>query len=195
MARSTKSTRGVRRRAVAKRGKQRVGGSSARLPRVSATSRKQPVRAPGGARAGAGRRMLYGDEPLDEKISTRLNREQATALYAVCEERRVNPNLFMREAALKRAGLSSLGIGLERAYGTLREGKGLPLPREAGLQLPVKCTASQKRGLASYCESKGFEEGTFMKEAALCEAGLEHLTSAAQLRSKAESLASATLEK
>lgn len=193
-----KTLTGKRRRKSVKQGRAAVKAgraSAARLPRTSAVAKRKPVRTPGGARAGAGRQALYGDEKLDEKVSVRLNGEQAKALYVACGERRVNPNLFMREAALKRAKLGELGIGLVRAYGTLREGKELPTPPEGGLQLPVKCTSSQKEALAAYCESKGFDEGTFVKEAALCEAGLEHLTSAAQLRSRAESLTRATLGK
>lgn len=193
-----KTLAGKRGRKSAKRGGAGVNagrGSAARLPRTSAAAKREPVRAPGGARAGAGRQALYGDEKLDEKVSVRLNGEQARALYAECGERRVNPNLFMREAALKWAKLGRLGIGLERAYGTLREGKELPTPPDGGMQLPVKCTGSQKEALAAYCEANGFDEGTFVKEAALREAGLEHLTSAAQLRRRAESRARARLWK
>lgn len=168
-----KSSKKVSRSKVAKR------GSAARLPRVSANAKRQPVRAAGGARTGAGRQALYGEEKLEEKISVRLNSEQTSALYAVCEERRVSPNAFFREAALKRAGQGELGIGLERVCGTMREGKKLSRP-EGGVQVPVKCTPSQKAALDAHCRLLDVDEGTFVKESALREAGLEHLLAAAK---------------
>jgi hypothetical protein len=151
------------------------------------------ARAPGGARAGAGRRALYGEgQKLDEKISTRYSGEQARPLYLFCQDKGVNPNLFMREASLKRAGLAHLGIGLDKAFGTMKAGKKLPEPPEDGIQLPVKCTPAQKKALVAYCKEKKVDEGTFVRDSALKEAGLEHLTVAAQHRGEAEALENAT---
>lgn len=135
---------------------------------------------------------MYGDEKLDEKVSTRYSGEQARHLYEYCQKNRVNPNLFMREAALKRAGLAKLGIGLSKAFNTLRADKVLPVPPEDGLQLPVKCTLTQKKGIAAYCRSMGVDEGTFVRESSLKEAELGHLTVAAQHRDDAAVLDNAT---
>lgn len=166
-------------------------GAPATVPKQN-KARGNRARAPGGVRVGAGRLPLYGKEKLDEKISTRFNGEQAGLLYVFCQMRMVNPNLFMRESALKRAGLSRLGIGLAAAFGTSKPGKKLPVPPEDGLQLPVKCTPTQKKALAAYCKGKGVDEGTFVRDSALKEAGLEHLTVAAQHRAESELLEKAT---
>lgn len=147
----------------------------------------------GGRRKGAGRKPLY-EGKLDKKIPTRLNEEQGKGVIAHCQKNLINPNLYLREASLEVAGAPKrMRTGLEKCYNTMRSDKELPIPDADGIQMPVKYTDEQYAWIASYCEKKEIEKGTFVKDAGLIKAGLARLTTAEQHREQAERLTSATL--
>lgn len=131
----------------------------------------------GGAREGAGRKPLYG-EKLDKKVPVRLDEpEQRKAILAFCREKRVDMAMFAREAALKRAGLLKLGLGLEKVYGQTE-------PKEIELQddtLPIiKLTTKQHTALGKYVASKGMKLSPFIREAMFAEMGKPELGVAGQ---------------
>lgn len=148
-------------------------------------------RAPGGARSGAGRKPMYS-ENLDEKAPTRLNEEAAKVVVKHCRAKAVNMNLYLREAALAAAGLSHLGIGLEKAYGTLGS-RSIEDPTDVGIQLPVKFTTEQHDALTEHCKKHGaIPLATFIKDAGLKYAGAEKLTTAYQHQQSAKNLTAAS---
>lgn len=116
----------------------------------------------GGARDGAGRKLLYG-EPLSEAFTARVNDEQGAALGAWCLKRRISPATLLREVGLLRAGAGSLGLGLDVIKGTAEKEVLL-----AGASVfPVKCTMRQASAIRAFCARKKVAPGTWLREAAL----------------------------
>ena len=131
---------------------------------MSKTRTKKAAAKParGGARAGSGRKQLYG-EPLTEAFTARVNDEQGAAIGSWCRAAKVSPATLLREVALSLAGAVALGLGLDKLAGTAS--KDVELVGAA--VFPVKCTVRQAAAIRAFCAAKKVAPGTWLREAAL----------------------------
>jgi hypothetical protein len=135
----------------------------------------------GGAREGSGRKSLYG-EPVRPSFTARVNDAQGAAIGAWCLRNRISPATLLREVGLLRAGVASLGVGIEKAKGSAEKAVVL----EGAGTFPVKCTAAQEKAIKDYCLRKKMAPATWLREAALEYIGRSELG----LRGQAAALAS-----
>lgn len=115
----------------------------------------------GGAREGAGRKSLYGDA-LTDAFTARVDDEQGAAIGAWCAKKRIDPATLFREVALLRAGVGSLGLGVEAVRKTDR---GVIL--EGARVFPVKFTERQARAVRVHCEKKRVLVSPWLREVVL----------------------------
>lgn len=116
----------------------------------------------GGARAGAGRKTLYG-EPLTETFTARVTDDQGKAIGIWCRKRKIPPATLFREVGLLCAGAERLGIGLEAAKGTAEK----EIVLEGASCFPVKCTVKQGAAIRSYCTKRKVAPSGWLREAVL----------------------------
>lgn len=116
----------------------------------------------GGARAGAGRKQMYG-APLSEVFTARVNDAQGKVIGAWCLKRKIAPATLFREVALLRVGAGSLGLGIEATHGTAEKSIAL----KGASCFPVKCTVEQSKAIRSYCSKHNFAPSSYMREAVL----------------------------
>lgn len=133
----------------------------------------------GGARAGAGRKQMYG-EPLSEVFTARVNAVQGKAIGAWCLKHKLPPATLFREVGLLRAGAESLGIGIEAAKGTAEKAIAL----KSVSCFPVKCTKAQAAAIRAFCTKRNLPPSSWLREAVLEFIGKPELG----LRGKADAL-------
>lgn len=125
-----------------------------------------PKNTRGGARAGSGRKQMYG-EPMQHAFTARVNEAQGAALGAWCRKKRIAPATFLREVGLLRAGAQRLGLGLDVLRGSVTAES---VMLSGAAIFPVKVTDRQAAAINNFCARKKIAPGTWLREA-----GLEHI--------------------